>query len=241
MLHEARFWSASQAAFLREAHARRRRLGRSRRRTERGAARPALARARAHDAPRERFLRPHRGCGRSPVGRADPAFAGALPHFQRAHAGRDHAWRWPRSSAPARWSIAISACCRQTRPRPSCRGRRGAGRPATRGEFPLSVWQTGSGTQSNMNMNEVLANRASELLGGERGSSAGWCIPTTTSISASRPTTSSRPPCTSPPRSASSASCCRRCAGCARRWTKSPPPSPTSSRSAAPTCRTRRR
>jgi fumarate hydratase class II len=36
-------------------------------------------------------------------------------------------------------------------------------------EFPLSVWQTGSGTQSNMNVNEVLANRASELLGGERG------------------------------------------------------------------------
>ena len=36
-------------------------------------------------------------------------------------------------------------------------------------EFPLSVWQTGSGTQSNMNMNEVLANRASELLGGEAG------------------------------------------------------------------------
>ncbi len=36
-------------------------------------------------------------------------------------------------------------------------------------EFPLSVWQTGSGTQTNMNMNEVLANRASELLGGTRG------------------------------------------------------------------------
>jgi len=36
-------------------------------------------------------------------------------------------------------------------------------------EFPLSVWQTGSGTQSNMNVNEVLANRASEMLGGERG------------------------------------------------------------------------
>lgn len=35
--------------------------------------------------------------------------------------------------------------------------------------FPLAVWQTGSGTQTNMNMNEVLANRASELLGGERG------------------------------------------------------------------------
>ncbi|KHS94793.1 MULTISPECIES: class II fumarate hydratase [Pectobacterium] len=37
------------------------------------------------------------------------------------------------------------------------------------GEFPLAIWQTGSGTQSNMNMNEVLANRASELLGGVRG------------------------------------------------------------------------
>jgi fumarate hydratase class II len=36
-------------------------------------------------------------------------------------------------------------------------------------EFPLVVWQTGSGTQSNMNVNEVLANRASELLGGARG------------------------------------------------------------------------
>src|SRR4051812_26360375 len=36
-------------------------------------------------------------------------------------------------------------------------------------EFPLVVWQTGSGTQSNMNVNEVLANRASEVLGGARG------------------------------------------------------------------------
>jgi fumarate hydratase class II len=37
-------------------------------------------------------------------------------------------------------------------------------------EFPLVVWQTGSGTQSNMNVNEVIANRASELAGGGRGS-----------------------------------------------------------------------
>ncbi len=36
-------------------------------------------------------------------------------------------------------------------------------------EFPLVVWQTGSGTQTNMNMNEVLANRANELLGAGRG------------------------------------------------------------------------
>jgi fumarate hydratase class II len=37
-------------------------------------------------------------------------------------------------------------------------------------EFPLYVWQTGSGTQSNMNVNEVIANRAIQLLGGELGS-----------------------------------------------------------------------
>ncbi len=36
-------------------------------------------------------------------------------------------------------------------------------------DFPLSVWQTGSGTHTNMNVNEVLANLASEILGGERG------------------------------------------------------------------------
>ena len=37
-------------------------------------------------------------------------------------------------------------------------------------QFPLVVWQTGSGTQSNMNVNEVIANRAIELAGGELGS-----------------------------------------------------------------------
>ncbi|MFO7976323.1 MAG: class II fumarate hydratase [Candidatus Hydrogenedentota bacterium] len=36
--------------------------------------------------------------------------------------------------------------------------------------FPLVVWQTGSGTQTNMNVNEVIANRAIEILGGQRGS-----------------------------------------------------------------------
>ena len=36
-------------------------------------------------------------------------------------------------------------------------------------EFPLLVWQTGSGAQTNMNVNEVIANRANELLGAPRG------------------------------------------------------------------------
>jgi fumarate hydratase class II len=38
------------------------------------------------------------------------------------------------------------------------------------GHFPLFVWQTGSGTQTNMNVNEVIANRAIEILGGQMGS-----------------------------------------------------------------------
>src|SRR5690349_23199201 len=38
------------------------------------------------------------------------------------------------------------------------------------GNFPLVVWQTGSGTQTNMNVNEVISNRAIEMLGGEMGS-----------------------------------------------------------------------
>jgi fumarate hydratase class II len=38
--------------------------------------------------------------------------------------------------------------------------------------FPLVVWQTGSGTQTNMNVNEVIANRVNELLGGQRGAKA---------------------------------------------------------------------
>src|SRR5262249_54064450 len=37
-------------------------------------------------------------------------------------------------------------------------------------EFPLVVWQTGSGTQTNMNVNEVISNRAIELAGGTKGS-----------------------------------------------------------------------
>jgi fumarate hydratase class II len=43
---------------------------------------------------------------------------------------------------------------------------------ALEGNFPLVVWQTGSGTQSNMNVNEVIANRGNELLGSRRGANA---------------------------------------------------------------------
>jgi len=43
---------------------------------------------------------------------------------------------------------------------------------ALAGNFPLAVWQTGSGTQTNMNVNEVIANRGNELLGSRRGANA---------------------------------------------------------------------
>ena len=62
-------------------------------------------------------------------------------------------------------------------------------------EFPLVVWQTGSGTQSNMNMNEVLANRASELMGGERGEKR-RVHPNDDVNRSQSSTTCSRPPCT---------------------------------------------
>jgi len=65
--------------------------------------------------------------------------------------------------------------------------------------FPLSVWQTGSGTQTHMNMNEVLANLASERLGAAGVRRAGF-IPTTTSIWVSRRTTSFPLRCMSRPR-----------------------------------------
>ena len=65
-------------------------------------------------------------------------------------------------------------------------------------EFPLVVWQTGSGTQTNMNVNEVIANRASELL----EASAAWVArytPTTRSTWGSHRTMCFRRPCTWPP------------------------------------------
>jgi fumarate hydratase class II len=51
-----------------------------------------------------------------------------------------------------------------------CRASEEVGAGRLDGEFPLRIWQSGSGTQSNMNVNEVIANRASQLLGGKLGS-----------------------------------------------------------------------
>ena len=61
--------------------------------------------------------------------------------------------------------------------------------------FPLAVWQTGSGTQSNMNVNEVISNRAIEMLGGEMGTPF---TQTTMSIWASLQMIHSQPQCILP-------------------------------------------
>jgi fumarate hydratase class II len=104
-------------------------------------------------------------------------------------------------------------------------------------EFPLVVWQTGSGTQTHMNVNEVLANRASQLLGGPVGSgrlvhpndevnlgqSSNDVFPTAMNLAATQ---------------ALQAGLLPALGRCATRCGPSPACSPTSSRSAAPTCRT---
>ena len=89
------------------------------------------------------------------MGRADAALAGALRHLDRAACARVNL---ELGLLPAAKADAIIAAADEV----------SAGHHTK--EFPLAVWQTGSGTQTNMNINEVLANRASELLGGERGS-----------------------------------------------------------------------
>ncbi len=66
-------------------------------------------------------------------------------------------------------SIRIWACWMPKKPPPSSMPPTKCWRANIPTNSPLAIWQTGSGTQSNMNMNEVLANRASELLGGVRG------------------------------------------------------------------------
>ena len=107
--------------------------------------------------------------------------------------------------------------------------------------FPLVVWQTGSGTQTNMNVNEVIANRANELLGGKRGEkspihpndhvnmsqSSNDCFPTAMHIAAAQEIAYRLDPGAG--------------ASAGALWTKRPRPSPASSRSAAPTPRTPRR
>jgi hypothetical protein len=115
-----------------------------------------------HDGRRPRRRRPL-------LGRPDPALAGELPHRRRAHAAARHPRlrraeeglraHQRRTGGPAgEKARAIAAVCDEI------------ASGALDEHFPLVVWQTGSGTQSNMNVNEVISNRAIEKAGGVLGS-----------------------------------------------------------------------
>ena len=108
-------------------------------------------------------------------------------------------------------------------------------------QFPLVIWQTGSGTQSNMNANEVIAGRANELLTGNRGGkepvhpndhvnksqSSNDSFPTAMHIAAAR--------------GGAACGCCRRSRAFTRGWPPRPGNGTIWSRSAEPICRTRPR
>ena len=123
------------------------------------------------DAHRDRQLRPARGAGGPLLGRADPALD---PATSRS-AGR----RSPSPIVRALGVIKQAAARGERRDRASLDPKLGEAIAAAAAEvvagkfddhFPLVVWQTGSGTQSNMNANEVISNRAIEMLGGTIGS-----------------------------------------------------------------------
>ena len=80
--------------------------------------------------------------------------------------------RWRKSSAPRPWSTSSSDCSTRRRPTPSSPPPTRSSPASTTANSRWSSGRPGSGTQTNMNMNEVLANRASEMLGGERGEGA---------------------------------------------------------------------
>ena len=119
-------------------------------------------------------------------------------------------------------------------------GRRSIAEESSTQHFPLRVWQTGSGTQTNMNVNEVISNRAIEIAGGEMGSkkpvhpndhvnmsqSSNDTFPTAMHVAAAE---------------AMVGDAARASRRCATRSTQRPRAGRTSSKSAARTCRMRRR
>ena len=147
---------------------------------------------------RNRYLRPRRGSGGPLLGRADAALAREFQDRRRAHAAAAGP-RLRRASRRRRRSSNMELG-RSTRrsARPSRRRRTKCIDGKLDDHFPLVVWQTGSGTQTNMNANEVIANRAIEMLGGDDRREEAGASERPRQPAASRRTTASRPRCTSP-------------------------------------------
>ena len=102
--------------------------------------------------------------------RADRALADSFRHRPRHHAARaDSRLRHPEKSRGAGESGSRQALCRRKRALiVQAADEVIAGKLDE--HFPLRIWQTGSGTQTNMNANEVISNRAIEIAGGVMGS-----------------------------------------------------------------------
>jgi len=117
----------------------------------------------------DRQLRSDPGCRRSLLGRADRTLAAELPHRPGPDADADHSRARHRQACGGGKPIASLGCSTSAALAPSSAPAREVIDGKLDDHFPLVVWQTGSGTQTNMNLNEVIANRANELLGGKLG------------------------------------------------------------------------
>ncbi|NJO32944.1 MAG: hypothetical protein HC869_07160 [Rhodospirillales bacterium] len=102
------------------------------------------------------------------MGRADPALVPEFQDRRRAHADAADPRLRPAEAAAAEANMAAGKLDKKVG-----KAIAAAAAEVASGQlddhFPLVVWQTGSGTQTNMNLNEVIANRANEMLGGKRG------------------------------------------------------------------------
>ena len=164
-----------------------------------------------------------------------------FPHRHRAHAAAADPRARHRQARRRRGEPRRSACSTPSARARSCTAAQEVIDGKLDDHFPLVVWQTGSGTQTNMNVNEVIANRANEMLGGKLGAkspvhpndhvnmsqSSNDCFPTAMHIAAAEEIARLLDPGA------------RASAG--RAAEQEPRSSRASSRSAAPTRRTRRR
>jgi hypothetical protein len=181
-----------------------------------------------------------RGSRRTAIGARRPSARSAISRSAGKPSRVRSCARWASSSGPRRRPTCRSAPRRQRSARPSSAAAQEVIDGKLDDHFPLVVWQTGSGTQSNMNANEVISNRAIEMLGGEMGSKkpvhpndhvqhepvSNDTFPTAMHIACAEDGGAPLLPALK---------------SCARRWTARQRPSPGSSRSAGPTRRTRRR
>ena len=143
-------------------------------RTPRGKVPAAMTNVGASDARRERLDGEDRGSEREVLRRPNGPIARALRHRRR---------QWPRDVMPAQVIKAMAVLKKAAalvnrdlgkldaeKARLIVRAADEVVEGKLDAHFPLRVWQTGSGTQTNMNVNEVISNRAIELAGGEMGS-----------------------------------------------------------------------